>query len=72
MTWLFWIFGIGVVPIAVLVLVIGGLLLFFTGSMSVDGIFAATESQGTLTCWHCGEQTRAGLKTCKHCGGELQ
>lgn len=72
MTWLFWLFGIGIVPLVLFVLVIGGLVLYFTGSIGIDGLFAMTEKQGTLTCWHCGEETRAGRKTCTHCGGELQ
>ncbi len=47
-------------------------LFFLCGSVGMDGLFSAGEPRGELTCWHCGEQTRAGVKRCTHCGGELQ
>ena len=50
-----------------------GLGLFFLfGSVGMDGLFSAGEPRGELTCWHCGEETRAGIKRCTHCEGELQ
>ena len=72
MSWLWMILLMGVGPIALVALLILGLLLFFTGSIGLDGLFAAAESQGTLTCWHCQQETPAGRKRCRHCGGELQ
>jgi hypothetical protein len=68
--WFWGIMLLGVVPIALLML--AGLVLFFAGSVGLDGLFAATEAQGTLTCWHCQQETPAGRKRCRHCGGELQ
>lgn len=61
---------LGIVPIALLMLL--GLILFFAGSVGLDGLFAAAETQGSLTCWHCQQETPAGRKRCSHCGGELQ
>ena len=66
----FYLFG-GV--LGALCLVGVGLGLFFLcGSVGMDGLFSAGEPRGELTCWHCGEQTRAGVKRCTHCEGELQ
>ena len=59
-------------PLVILTLVIVGLLLMMTGTIGVDGLFAAAERHGTLTCWHCGEETPAGPRHCTHCHGELQ
>lgn len=72
MSWLWMILMLGAWPILLLVLLGGGLLLFLTGSISVDGLFAAAEDHGTLTCWHCGQETAAGPHHCNHCGKELQ
>jgi len=72
MSWFWMILMFGMGPIALLVLLSLGLLLFFTGSIGLDGLFAATEGHGTLTCWHCHQETPAARKRCKHCGGELQ
>lgn len=71
MSW-FWILTLGLGPLALLVVLGLGLMLFFTGSIGLDGLFAASESGGTLTCWHCGEETPAGHRHCTHCHGELQ
>lgn len=70
MWWMWGILLLGVVPIVLLLLL--GLILFFAGAVGVDGLFAATETQGSLTCWHCQQETPAGRKRCRHCGGELQ
>ena len=51
---------------------VGLALFFWGGSVGMDGLFSAGTPRGELTCWHCGEQTRAGVKRCTHCGGELQ
>ncbi|MBX3436843.1 MAG: hypothetical protein KF861_05070 [Planctomycetaceae bacterium] len=54
---------------------LGGILFiifFLCGSVGVDGLLSLHTPRGELTCWHCGEQTRAGLKQCTHCQGELQ
>jgi Zn finger protein HypA/HybF involved in hydrogenase expression len=67
--WFALLFGLGPIALALLSL---GLMLFFTGTVGLDGLFAATEKQGTLTCWHCQQETPAGRKLCEHCGGELQ
>lgn len=67
----FWYFVGGLVSI----LLLAGLVLavfFLCGSVGMDGLFAASEPRGELTCWHCGQPTRAGLKHCGHCGKELQ
>jgi len=72
MSWLWVILMYGLGPILIGVVVALALLLFLTGSIGVDGLFAAGESPGTLTCWHCGQETAAGPRRCKHCGGELQ
>ena len=70
-TWLWSGLLFGVVSVALLLLLILGMILFFTGTLGVDGLFAASESQGTLTCWHCQQETPAGRR-CRHCGSELQ
>lgn len=58
--------------VSVVVLTGAGLVIFFLcGAVGMDGLFAASQPRGTLTCWHCGEQTRAGRKTCQRCGKEL-
>jgi len=58
--------------LSVLALIGAGLAVFFLcGAVGMDGLFSATEPRGELTCWHCGEQTRAGRKTCEQCGKEL-
>lgn len=72
MSWIWIALLFGAAPIALLVLLILGLSLYFTGTLGVDGLFAAAESQGTLTCWHCQQETPAGHRRCRHCGGELQ
>ena len=70
MTYVLYLFGS---LLMVLGLAGAGLGFFFLcGSVGMDGLFAANEPRGELTCWHCGQQTRAGLKHCTHCGEELQ
>lgn len=50
-----------------------GLAIFFIcGWVGMDGLFNLGESGGSLTCWHCGQETRAGSRHCSHCGQELQ
>jgi len=57
----------------VLALLIVGLGIFaLCGWVGMDGLFNLSEPRGELTCWHCGETTRAGVKHCTRCGGELQ
>lgn len=72
MGWFWYLLMLGFWPFAVLILMIIGLLLYFTGTIGMDGLFAAAEKQGTLTCWHCGKETPAGPRHCTHCHGELQ
>jgi hypothetical protein len=71
MSWL-WLALLGFWPLILLVVLVIGLVLFLGGSIGLDGLFAASEGQGTLTCWHCGAETPAGRRHCRHCGGELQ
>lgn len=55
--------------IGILLILLGYAVL---GANSSD-IFANLFQGGTkLTCWHCGQETRADLKTCQHCENELQ
>ncbi|MGD9854540.1 MAG: hypothetical protein AB7U20_06265 [Planctomycetaceae bacterium] len=51
---------------------IGFAVFFLCGAVGIDGMFSLHTPRGELICWHCGQQTRAGLKHCTHCGGELQ
>jgi hypothetical protein len=69
-TYLFYLFGRLLIVLGLAVVGLG--LLFLCGSVGMDGLFAANEPRGQLTCWHCGKQTRAGLKQCTQCGKELQ
>lgn len=57
------------------VLVIGGVVLalfFLCGAVGLDGLFSAGSPRGKLTCWHCGQETLAGVKRCNYCKKELQ
>ncbi|MCA9073768.1 MAG: hypothetical protein KDA93_01955 [Planctomycetaceae bacterium] len=42
------------------------------GWIGMDGLFNLGEPAGELTCWHCGQVTRAGARHCTRCGQELQ
>lgn len=72
MSWLWVILMFGFGPILIGAVVVLGLMMFLTGSIGVDGLFAASEAQETLTCWHCGQKTTAGRRHCQHCQRELQ
>ena len=72
---MWWYFFASVFGWIFVVLVLGGLLTLvacWCCGVSVDSLFAISDGNATLTCFHCGQETKANGKTCEHCGGELQ
>ena len=70
LTFFVYLFGTLLGMIGLLALGVG--LFFVCGWVGMDGLFNLGEPRGELTCWHCGQETRAGSKHCSHCGQELQ
>lgn len=71
--WFYYVFGYfgGILAFLVIGIVILLVVCWCCG-VSVDSLATWGEDSATLTCFHCGQQTSAGVKTCDHCGGELQ
>ena len=67
--------AIGVVELVLVVLVVGGILMFVfssgrkSGSHTKGGGFSL--GHATLNCPHCRKETRADHPQCEHCGEEL-